>query len=185
MTFMIFLLIMNCFDVTMQCIFVTKSSFTCLAYKWFWFFMNPYFVISKFSCLIKCFLTLVTFKNFSHQYVFFGDISNGLTFWNFFGKFGIHKAFHLYVFSHEILVSLTVRSISYTFRKYSKTPQMAPSKLADPADWRLVLGHPIPAKWRPFPAEWRIDLWEIEIFIKYRNFRQIGVFVHKLKSNPK
>ena len=24
---------------------------------------------------------------------------------------------------------------------YSKTPQMAPSKLANPADWRLVLGH--------------------------------------------
>ena len=28
--------------------------------------------------------------------------------------------------------------------------------MAVPADWRLVLGHPLPAKWRPFPAEWRI-----------------------------
>ena len=64
-------------------------------------------------------------------------------------------------------------------RMYSKTPQMAPSKLADPSDWRLVLGHPLPTKWRPFPAEWRIFsgtfLSNIEIFVKLAFCLQIEI----------
>ena len=42
--------------------------------------------------------------------------------------------------------------------------------MAVPADWRLVFGHLLPAKWRQFLADWRILLWKIELF------RQIGVF---------
>ena len=34
---------------------------------------------------------------------------------------------------------------------YSKFPQMADSKMAVPADWRLAIGHPLPAEWRYFP----------------------------------
>ena len=71
-------------------------------------------------------------------------------------------------------------NIASFISKYSKSPQMADSKMAVPADWRLVFGHPLPAKWRQFPANWRIFygkfkflwnwliffFWEIEIFIK-------------------
>ena len=62
---------------------------------------------------------------------------------------------------------------------------MAPPNLADPADWRLVLGHPLPAKWRPFPAEWQIFLYgklkflsNIEIFILFTNQNLIHYEFH-------
>ena len=48
---------------------------------------------------------------------------------------------------------------------YNKTPQMAPPNLADPADWRIAFGYPLPQNGGNFP--------QIGGF-----FRQIGGIFH-------
>ena len=58
---------------------------------------------------------------------------------------------------------------------------MAPPNLADPADWRIVFGHPLPAKWLQFPADWRISSSNWRNFSSnWRVFRQIGGIFHQI-----
>ena len=47
--------------------------------------------------------------------------------------------------------------------------------MAVPADWRLVLGHPLPAKWRAFPAEWRIFYGKLKFSSNWRICLQIEI----------
>ena len=63
---------------------------------------------------------------------------------------------------------------------YSKFSQMADSKMAVLADWRLVFGHPILTNGGQFLADWRIFAKIFDILGKIGNYQLFFVEIELL-----